>query len=135
MIKQLVVAVSLLMSSSVFAGSFEWMPLGKADDFDQYLNLEKITKVTGSTTKETQVWTKIIMTKDTPEGDRVGDYAMFQQQIRCTDKNIKNLQIVRYYNSGKMLDSADLSDGKYVSVIPDTIQDNLVKLICREVRK
>lgn len=136
MIKQLIVATSLLMSIGVFAEEAnEWQYLNHSEHYTEYYNLARINKVIGSQSNEVQLWIKMVVTKETVFGDRVGDYLLVKKQIRCADGFVKYLQATTYSNTGTLINNDIAKVSRYSDSIPDSLEDHTVKLTCAYVFK
>lgn len=135
MIKQVVLIVSLLVSSSVFSEpKDEWILIFKAqqEGWDEYWNPAHI-KVVNETTREVEHWTKKVQIKNDPTTRmRLGDYSMSKEAVRCSDGYYKIIRVT-LYRKGEASKDVGLDGNKlknWYEPIPESGAAMHVKTLC-----
>jgi hypothetical protein len=142
----LIVLISISIVISSVAEGADWKYYGRAEWGDYYYDRQSIKKISQGIL---EVWTKEVVTskkqKDlmiksrqrydlSPRGFR--DYAveLSLKEFNCSTKEMRFLAIVDYNAVNKIIDSVDFT-GKWRQVIPDSIGEDLYKIVCKSKKK
>lgn len=124
-----------LFSGGAFAES-RWVKVNSSfDGFTIYLDMNSISNVSEYPYQDNKkFWTKNVVDEDmVKDGFAVGDYFMFLNWVNCKGKTMgrKSIFINKKLKNG--LWDSDSSTTQYVEmtdVIPDSIGEDLVTIVC-----
>jgi tetratricopeptide (TPR) repeat protein len=58
------------------------------------------------------------------------EYSLIHYELNCDRNEIRMISFIDYENTGKILESAENTNGKYEGIVPDSVSEQLYKNIC-----
>jgi hypothetical protein len=122
--------------------SDRWIQYGSSKYGDHFYDKSSMIKVSSKIIK---VWIKIQLSKvgkdfsiqvikdyiKSIDGYEKLDYTIILYELDCLNNTTKQLKLVDYDNEGKSLENIDFTDPKIKQIIPESMDEGLLKTICK----
>ncbi len=130
MLKQLVVATSILVSGSVFAEvKSNWMEVARSSKVTKLIDPNRMKIIDGNN-QIVELWIKskyLAVKKDTVF--RIGDYTLSKEQFDCV--NLKNrTQTITLYRGNQSAGTENTPNDPWEDNPPDSVGEELITSVC-----